>query len=350
MKKENFSPLVSIVNVTWNGKGLLEYHLPSLDSINYANKEIFIVDNGSSDGSVDFVKKSYPHFKIIQNSTNLGTAEGSNVAIQNCSGKYIFWVSNDMEFDPEIVTRLVERCEGDHSIGICTVKMRRFINDKKTKIIDSVGASIDFLGFPSSVGINQNDYGQYDEFKEVFFSFGGALFIRRDLAIQTGGYDEAFLTLADDIDLSWRVRLLGFKVMVEPKALLYHRVSATLGKSHNRAEKRYISERNTLRTLLKNYSLLSLAIILPIYFLMLISESLFFVLIGKYGLSKSNTRAIFWNLANIHSTLKKRMYIQSSRKISDWKIFSKMTFFPNKLLIFYDFCINRNSQNWKNYF
>jgi len=212
MKQNKTRPLVSIVNVTWNGEKLLEHHLPSLNAINYPNKEIIIVDNGSIDDSVQFVSQNYPNFKIIRNSINLGTAEGSNVAINYCSGKYIFWVSNDMDFDPAIVSQLVDRCEADEAVGICTVKMLRYIDGKKTNIIDSVGANIDFLGFPSSIGISEIDNKQYDAFKEVFFSFGGALFIRRELAVQTGGYDEAFLTLTDDIDLSWRVRLLGLKL------------------------------------------------------------------------------------------------------------------------------------------
>ena len=346
----NYKPLVSIVNVTWNGESLLERHLPSMDRIDYPNKEYIIVDNGSVDNSVEFVKTNYPNYKIIENQINLGTAEGSNVAISKCTGKYIFWVSNDMEFDPQIVSKLVERCEADPSIGICTVKMRKFINNEETNILDSVGANIDFMGFPSSVGINANDVGQHDDFKEVFFSFGGALFIRSELARLTGGYDEAFLTLTDDIDISWRVRLLGYKVMVEPSAVLYHRVSATLSKSHNRAEKRYISERNTLRMLLKNYSLSSLLIVMPVYLTLMMSESLFFLTIGKKEIAKSNLRAVRWNLSNLKSTLKKRLVVQKSRVVSDLNIFKYMTLWPNKLIIFFDYIKNRNSSNWKNYF
>lgn len=176
MRQNTPRPLVSIVNVTWNGEKLLEHHLPSLDAINYPNKEIFIVDNGSIDGSVQFVSQKYPNFKIIQNQINLGTAEGSNVAINACSGKYIFWVSNDMEFDPEIVSRLVYRCEEDENVGICTVKMLRYVDGKKTNIIDSVGANIDLMGFPSSIGIGEEDNKQFDAYKEVFFSFGGGAF------------------------------------------------------------------------------------------------------------------------------------------------------------------------------
>ena len=121
-------PLVSIVLVTWQGRNLLETYLPSLRNLQYPNYEVIIVDNASRDGSVEFLKKEYPEFRVVVNETNLGTAAGSNVAISFCRGKYIFWVSNDMLFDPSIVSYLVGCCESDRNIGICTVKMRQIID------------------------------------------------------------------------------------------------------------------------------------------------------------------------------------------------------------------------------
>ena len=91
---EKNNPLVSIVNVTWNGKEFLKKHLPSLKNLKYPNYEVIIVDNASTDGSVEFLRENYPEFRIIQNKTNLGTAEGSNVAIDQAKGEYIFWISN----------------------------------------------------------------------------------------------------------------------------------------------------------------------------------------------------------------------------------------------------------------
>jgi hypothetical protein len=138
--------------------------------------------------------------------------------------------------------------------------------------------------------------------------------------------------------------------MVEPKALLYHRVSATLNISHNRSEKRYLSERNTFRTLLKNYSIISIIILFPAYILLLISESLFFFVLGKRSIAKSNLRAFIWNIKNYKSTLEKRAYVQKNRKVSDFHVIIKMKLFPNKLIIFYDFVKNWNTKKWKMYF
>lgn len=343
-------PLVSIVNVTWNGKEFLKKYLPSFNNLNYPNYEVIIVDNASSDGSVDFVKKEYPEFKIIENQTNLGTAQGSNVAIEKARGKYIFWVSNDMELDAYILDHLVAVCESDANIGICTVKMLRLKDEKHTDEIDSLGADLDIFGFPASRGINQKDIGQYNHSKEVFFSFGGAMFIRKKLLSLVGSFDPDYLTLADDIDLSWRVHLAGFKVVVEPKAYLYHRVSATLSKTHNRAQKRYLSERNTLRTLLKNYSLGYLFFILPGYLLVLLLEIIFFTLIAKFDIANSGVKAVRWNVGNFKDTLAKRKKVQIFRKVNDSKIIGMMLKRSEKLRLFFDFIFNRKAERWANYF
>ncbi|PIQ96150.1 MAG: hypothetical protein COV67_11050 [Nitrospinae bacterium CG11_big_fil_rev_8_21_14_0_20_56_8] len=347
--ENNVTPLVSIVNVTWNGRSLLEKHLPSLAGLHYSNFEVIIVDNGSTDGSVEFVREHYPRFKIVANEINLGTAEGSNVAIPVARGKYIFWVSNDMEFDPDIVDHLVARCESDPRIGICTVKMRRIKDEQLVDEIDSVGADLDIFGFPASRGIDEEDRGQLDYSTNVCFSFGGAMMIRKDVLEITGGYDPSFLTLADDIDLSWRVWLAGYRVVVEPKAFLYHRVSATLGKTHNRAQKRFISERNTLRTLLKNYSTGVLFFILPVYFLLLIMEMTFFLAVGRPQIAVSGIRAIRWNLDRLKETLLLRKEVQSFRKIGDAKILSMRKKFPEKFRIFLDYLKYRNTPRWKGY-
>lgn len=350
MKQRGTFPLVSVVNITWNGKELLKAHLPSLKNLNYPNYEVIIVDNASTDGSVEFAKNSYPEFKIIQNKKNLGTAEGSNVAIDKTKGKYIFWVSNDMEFDPNILDHIVKHCEEDDSIGICTVKMRRIKNGELVKEIDSVGADVDIFGFPVSRGINKPDKGQYDYSTEVFFSFGGAMFIRKSVLEEIGGYDPDYLTLGDDIDLSWRAHLAGYKVVVKPRAFLYHRVSATLGTTHSRVQKRYLSERNTLRTLLKNYSKGYLIFILPLYFLILLLEICFFIMVGKPSISKAGINAVTWNIKHFTDTLKKRRKVQNLRKVKDSDIWKLMLKRSEKIRLFFDYLENRKAEHWRGYF
>ncbi len=344
-------PLCSIVIVSYQGKDLLERFLPSIADLNYPNYEVIIVDNASTDGSQDFAKTNYPQCRLICNKENFGTAEGSNIGARQVKGDYIFWISNDMEFEPLMLNHMVQRIGSDKKIGICTCKMRRITESgERLKVIDSVGGDLDIFGFPYARGINEEDKGQWDNFDEVFFSFGGAMLIKREVFDKTGGYDEKTFTLGDDIDLSWRARLLGYRVVVEPKAVLYHRVSATLGSKFGRSQKRFMSERNTLRTLLKNYSFLSLLWLLPLYFLILLGEISFFLLLGKFALVKSGIKAITWIIRNLQDTLHSRSKIQNQRLISDSQI-SKLTKKRSfKISIFFEFLKGYKSDNWKNYF
>ncbi|RJP28959.1 MAG: glycosyltransferase family 2 protein [Candidatus Omnitrophota bacterium] len=346
------SPLVSIIIPNYNGRQLLERFLPSVVSLNYPNFEVIIVDNASNDASYDFIKKNYPQIKVIHADKNYGTAEGSNIGLTEAEGEFLFFISNDMELDKDMLDFMVLRMLDNDSVGICTCKMRRLTDEGvRLNIIDSVGSELDIFGFPCSIGINQEDKGQFDTFRDVFFSFGGALLIKKDLFVLLGGYDPAFFTLADDIDLSWRVRLLGYRVVAEPKSVLYHRVSATLGTIYGRSYKRYLSERNTLMALIKNYSLFILLLILPLYALSFILEIIFFAALRRFPMVLSYLRAISYICRNFRAILKKRRVIQSLRKVSDWDILRKMRFTSHKFEIFLDFVKNfGKGPNWDNYF
>jgi GT2 family glycosyltransferase len=257
-----------------------------------------------------------------------------------------------MELESGMLKLMVDRMIQDNTIGICTCKMRRITeNGEKLNIIDSVGANLDIFGFPCSRGINEIDKGQLDYFTDVFFSFGGAMLIKNNVFEQTGGYDPQTFTLGDDIDLSWRTHLLGYRVVVEPKACLYHRVSATLGNIYGRSHKRFLSEKNNIRTILKNYSLISLFLILPFYFLMLFGEIMFFLILGKLPLARSGIKAIGQTFKDFPGILARRKIIQSQRKVNDLEIFKLLKKKSYKISIFFDFVKNRGKgKNWDNYF
>ena len=343
--------LVSVVILNYNGRKLLEQFLPSVVDLTYPNREVIIVDNASTDGSVEFINQRYPQYKVIQNKENFGTAEGSNIGARQARGDYIFWLSNDMELEPYMLNYMIEKAESDKKIGICTCKMRRITAEgERLNIIDSVAGNLDILGFPYMRGVNEEDKGQWDNSDEIFFSFGGAMLIKREVFEKTGGYDEKTFTLGDDIDLSWRTRLLGYRVVVEPKAVLYHRVSATLGTKLGRSQKRFLSERNTLRALLKNYSFFSLAGILPIYFLLLFAEISFFLILGKFALVNSAIRALNWNIRNFNGTLYQRRKIQHQRAVFDGNILQIMKKRSFKMGIFFEFLRRCEANNWNSYF
>lgn len=346
------SPLVSIIILNYNGRHLLEKFLSSVVNLDYANKELIVVDNASTDDSVEFLKLHYPDIKVIVNPQNLGTAEASNIGARRSKGDFILLLSNDMEVEPSMLRYMLRHLLEDSTLGICTCKMKRVTaSGQKLNVIDSVGGDLDIFGFPYARGLNELDTGKWDSFSEVFFSFGGAMLIKRDVFESTGGYDAATFTLADDIDLCWRAHLLGKRVVVEPKALLYHQASATLGSIYGRGYKRFLSEKNTIRVLLKNYAPLSLFAISPLYCLLLCGELMFFLAIGKFILVKALIKAITQNFVELPDILRQRKIIQSSRLKSDAGIFRILKIKSHKIGKFLDFLHTCGSgPNWDNYF
>ena len=186
----------------------------------------------------------------------------------------------------------------------------------------SCGVEIDIFGYPLPEVKNPN---------RVFYADGAAFLIRKDVFKELGGFDPAFFMYAEDIDLSWRARLYGYRIQPLPTAIVYHAFGATAGGGIIDARayvtsviRRYFSERNTIRMLLKNYTLGALLAILPLYFLMNIGESLLFALSGHLRAAAAYGRAWVWNIMNIGSTLRERKIVQRRRTVSDAQIVRQM--------------------------
>ena len=343
---------ISIVIPNWNGRKLLEQFMPSVVGQNYPSFEVVILDNASSDESVKFLEEQYPQVRIVRNDRNDGTAEGSNVGARAARGEYLFFISNDMWLEPNVLTLMVRHLETDPQVGICTLKMRRITADgQRLMMLDSVGGIIDVFGFGYPRGINEEDHGQWDTPAEIGFSFGGALMIRRALYEKLGGYDPAFFTLTDDIDLSWRVRLLGYKVMAEPGAVLYHRVSATLNTpAFKRAYRRFLSERNNTRMLLKNYQWMNLLWVFPGHLLLLLAEGLFFLAAGQWALAGAGPRAMMWNLRMGRDTLRKRREIHGLRTVGDGVLLKLRWRHIGKLWMLWEIWKRRKHPDVKSFF
>lgn len=346
------NPKVSIIIPNWNGRLLLEQFMPSVVNLNYPSFEVVLLDNASSDESVSFLEDHYPLVRIVRHPRNDGTAEGSNVGARAARGEFLFFISNDMWLEPDVLALMVPHLEKNSGVGICTLKMRRITADgQRLKTLDSVGGVIDIFGFPYPRGVNEEDCGQWDEPAEIGFSFGGALLIRRSLYEQLGGYDPAFFTLVDDIDLSWRVRLLGFTVIAEPRAVLYHRASATLNTpAFKRAYRRFLSERNTIRTLLKNYQWINLAWILPGHLGLLLAEGLFFLMARQWALAGAGPRAIAWNIRFSGDTLRLRHAIQGLRSVGDKAILKVRWREIGKIWMLRDAWKRRKDPDWRAFF
>ena len=215
---------VSIIVLNWNGKQYLETCLSSLERQTYKSIEIILVDNGSIDGSIEFVKKKFPGVLILSHDKNLGFAEGVNSGIMISKGKFIATINNDAEADEKWIESLVKVIEEDQKIGCCGSKMMRYY---KRNIIDSAGIVIYQNGNAYDRGREEEDIGQYDIQEEIFGACAGAALYRRKMLNEIGFFDKEYFAYFEDVDLSFRLHLFGWKCIFVPDAVVYHMHSAT---------------------------------------------------------------------------------------------------------------------------
>jgi len=311
--KTNSKPLVSIIIVNYNGMRFLRECFDSLAKIDYPNYEILFVDNASTDGSMRFISQNYPSAKIIANKENLGFATANSDASYVARGKYLFFLNNDTRVEPQIISRLVERMEVDPTIGICACKIMSY--NGKTHF--HTGLGIDIYGYPITKG-------------DIFYSEGSSLMMRKALFHELGGFDGKYLFFHEDIDLAWRAWLIGYQVVPAPDAIVYHAYGGTTGGGMQEGKytstlfRRYLSERNNMRTILKNYSSRTLLTILPRYMLINLGEILLFLITLQFKVVLCYLKAYYWNTINIRDTLEKRREINRTRRVPDRELIKKM--------------------------
>jgi len=240
-------PLVSIVILNWNGLEHLETCLPSVLGQTYGNVEIIVVDNGSTDGSVEYVRQNYDTVKLVCNAINIGYAEGNNEGIRASSGEYLAILNNDTEVDKDWIRSLVEVAEEHPEAGMFACKILSYYNRNQ---IDCLGHLIYPDGLSRGRGRGEIDEGQYDRIEEVAFPSGCAAFYRKEMLEQIGLFDGRFFIYVEDSDLGIRGRLAGWKCLYVPNAIVYHKYSATVGEYS--PKKAFLVERNRLWFVVKN--------------------------------------------------------------------------------------------------
>ena len=311
-------PKVSIIVLNWNGKKFLKNCLDSLKKLTYPNLEIIIVDNYSTDGSQAFVKKKYSEFKLLENKKNYGFAEGNNIGFSASTGKYILFLNNDTVATPNFLKPLIEDCENDSEIG-CLQPQIRLLNNKN--LLDEAGAFMTFTGFLYHYGYRKNhNLEKYNIRKEIFSAKGACILLPRKVLDKVGLFDEDFFIFFEETDLCFRLWLSGYKVVFEPKSIIYHAVGGdTIASDKYKYERRiYLIFRNTTCSYLKNFGTLNLFTVFPIFVAVQFCVFFYFLIKLRLDLVRAIIRAYWWNISNFNKTLKKRKYIQKSiRKISD---------------------------------
>lgn len=251
-------PTVSIIVLNWNGKQYLETCLSSLIQQTYSDIEIIFVDNGSCDGSVEFVKSKYPGVIIVHHDKNLGFAMGVNSGIMVSNGKYIATINNDAQADKKWIAGLVSVMESNANTGCCASKMLNYYERDK---IDSAGIVIYQNGNAYDRGAREKDIGQYDSQEEVFGACAGAALYRKEMLDEIGLFDKGYFAYFEDVDLSFRMHLFGWKCIYVPDAVVYHMHSAT-SKQQSPFKIFYI-ERNKLWNMWKYFPVKLLILQLP---------------------------------------------------------------------------------------
>jgi len=261
METQKINTAVVILN--WNGIKWIQKFLPTIiEKSNEAN--IYIADNASNDESVDFVNNNYPSVKIIQNSSNEGYAKGYNDALKKLDEKYYILINSDIEVTDNWINPIINLMEQDTSIAACQPKILDYTNRDNFEYAGASGGYIDNLGYPYCRGRIfsdlEKDVNQYDDIKEVFWASGACLFIRAESFKDINGFDNNFFAHQEEIDLCWRLKNNGFKVMVNPKSTVFHVGGGTLKSAS--PFKTYLNFRNNLFMLFKNLPFLKLLVTL----------------------------------------------------------------------------------------
>lgn len=246
-------PKVAVVILNWNGKKFLEKFLPSV--IKYSqNVEIIVADNASSDDSLEFMQNTFPHIRIIKNNENGGFAKGYNDALSQVEADYYVLLNSDIEIRDLWVEPIITLMESDKTIGACQPKLRSYHEPHLFEYAGAAGGYIDEFGYPFCRGRVFNnieeDKGQYDDIVEVFWATGACMFVRSQAYWQVGGLDNDFFAHMEEIDLCWRLKNAGYKIMVNPQSVVYHVGGGTLPK--NSPRKTFLNFRNNFFLLYKN--------------------------------------------------------------------------------------------------
>ena len=239
---------VSVVILNWNGGDYLIRCVRSVLETDYPKNllEVIVVDNGSTDGSARSVKKACPQVKLIENKENLGFCVGNNIGIRSATGNLIILLNNDTVVDKGWIKEILKRTSSPE-VGIVGCRLY-FLG---TKIIQTLGFRMKFLGYWESIGAGQMDYGQFDVVVDVDYVSGAALAIKREVIEKIGLLDPEFYAYAEDLDLCYRARKAGDRVVIS-NAIVYHHGSASWDRLP--LKKAYLNNRNRLFFIMKHYS------------------------------------------------------------------------------------------------
>jgi len=307
-------PKVAVLVLNYNGKRHLKTCLESLRRQTYKNYDVYIADNGSTDGSVEYVQEHFSWVKVIDlKKKNLGFAKSYNEAIKRVDADFVALLNNDTKADENWLKELVNEIIGDGSIIAVGSKLLLY---DYPHLINHAGAKITPIGGGIDIGLYEQDEEKYNIKRAVGAVCGAAMLVRKNLFLKVGGFDEDYFAYFEDTDFCWRAWIYGFCTVYVPSSIIYHKMGGTFGTRGN-PTRLFYGERNRQVSMIKNFGLINL------FNFLLISVGYFgiqaFLLAydknmqGLLALVKAN----FCFTRNLRFAFKKRNLIQRSRKFPD---------------------------------
>jgi GT2 family glycosyltransferase len=320
---------VSVIVLNYNGRKFLGECLHGLGKQTYPNIEVLVVDNGSTDGSADYIRQKFVRkVRLIESRENLGFAGGNNLGMIESTGEFIALLNNDAVPEPGWVSELVKAMTKSSQTGMCASKI---LLSGDGNLIDNTGHMIALDGMGIGRGRLDTDASQFDSNHEVFSPSGCAALYRRCMLEEIGLFDEDYFLYVDDFELGFRARLAGWECAYAPRAVVHHRFSATAGEELPR--KLFYIERNRIWTMLKYYPvpviLLSPAYSISRYFFQAFasreragSSASFLEQHGPAEAVRQLANACADAAKSAPAMLSRRAGMKKLRKVPAWKVYS----------------------------
>lgn len=313
--------LVSIIIVNWNGKDHLTKCLRSLKGIDYKKTETIIVDNGSTDGSIEYIKHEYPGIICIRNADNSGFSKANNQGIKKAKGEYILLLNNDTKVRRNFLSILVKKISLYPLIGAVQPKILHW---EKPGKLDSIGSFLTNTGFLFHLGFEELDSKKLNKEIKLFSGKGSCLLFKRKILEITGNFNEDFFAYFEETDLCWRVWLAGYHLIYVPQAVIYHKTWGTTKKLPQDFIT-FHSFRNRISSLAINLETGNVLLFLPLHLSICVFIAFCYLVSGKV----KNGFAIVWAILsffkNLGKVLRKRKYVQKRiRKVPDSILFREI--------------------------
>ena len=308
---------ISLIIVHYNGLNQLRRCLDSVLASDAKAAEVLVVDNASLDSCSETIGPEYPQVRFVKSPRNLGSAGGWNAGARAATRDLLVFLNDDVVVAPQWIGMLGSNL-ANPAMG-CASGVAVFLDEPGT--INSAGGLLDFLGFAQNRAIGARREGfPRNAYPHPFYAVGTVFATRRQIWERTAGFDERMFMYADDMDWSWRIRLLGYAITLDERVIVYHKWR---GSGLNLDRMVYYLERNEVSAVLKNYGSAAIAWIAPSFLAVKLAKASLLALVNR-SLFRAVLAAWYWNLRNLRETLLMRKEVQSKRRVTDRMIVRHM--------------------------